>query len=216
MGEEIQSSNHLHVHSLLVTMPSTKMYCRYSWHVKNTWCFLDLFLRSMICWNEIEETLYPHLWICEQFCLFQVQSLTLQIDPPGQHKHWPFLPDLHRKMWWKEFLLHKDQALIGSSKFGHVGRLSTPHFFHFFILFHFFSWHLIFFHSYSKFSFFPHFLAIMWQFYILLIGIPGPFSSAHTALVCVLRNEVYMQQYWLLVALLIIDNFTSLKKVVHL
>ena len=50
----------------------------------------------------------------------------------------------------------------------------------------------------------------MWQFYILPIGIPGPFSSAHTALVCVLGNKVYMQQYWLLVALLTIDNFISL------
>ena len=48
------------------------------------------------------------------------------------------------------------------------------------------------------------------------IGIPGPFSSAHTALVCVLGNKEYMQHYWLLlVALLTIDNFTSLKIVVH-
>ena len=37
------------------------------------------------------------------------------------HKHLQFLPDLHHKMWWKEFLFHIDQALIGSSKFGHVG-----------------------------------------------------------------------------------------------
>ena len=108
------------------------MYCRYSWHTKNTWCFLYLFLWSMICWNQIEESLYPHLWVCEQFyckilvqnggySLFQALSLTLQNDPPGQHKHWPFLPELDQKMWWKEFLLHIDQALIGSSKFGHVG-----------------------------------------------------------------------------------------------
>ena len=40
---------------------------------------------------------------------------------PCQHKHWPFLPELDRKMWRMEFLLHIDQALIGSSKFGHVG-----------------------------------------------------------------------------------------------
>ena len=37
------------------------------------------------------------------------------------HKHLQFLPDLHHKMWWKEYLFHIDQALIGSSKFGHVG-----------------------------------------------------------------------------------------------
>ena len=48
------------------------------------------------------------------------QSLTLQSDPPSQYKHSPFLPDLHQKMWWKEFLLHIDPTLIGSSKFGHV------------------------------------------------------------------------------------------------
>ena len=59
------------------------------------------------------------------YCLFQARSLTLQSDPPGQHEHWPFLPDLHRKMWWKEFLSHIDQALIGSSKFGHVGVFVT-------------------------------------------------------------------------------------------
>ena len=98
---------------------------------KNNWCFLYLFLQSMICRNQIEETIYPHLWVCEQFCckilvqnggysLFQARSLTLQSNPPGLHKHWSFSPDLHRKMWWKEFLLHIDQAFIGSSKFGHV------------------------------------------------------------------------------------------------
>ena len=86
----------------------------------------------MICWNQIEETLYPNMWVCEQFCckilvqnggysLFQAWSLTLQSNTPFQHEHWPFLPDLHQKMWFKEFLLHIDQALIGSPKTGHVG-----------------------------------------------------------------------------------------------
>ena len=64
-------------------------------------------------------------------------------------------------------------------------------FFFFFNFLKFFSLHLIFFHFWSKFSFFFHFLTIMWQFHILSIGIPCPFSSAHTALVCVLGNEVY-------------------------
>ena len=27
-----------------------------------------LFLWSMICWNQIVETLYPHFWICKQLC----------------------------------------------------------------------------------------------------------------------------------------------------
>ena len=40
----------------------TKMYCRYSWHMKITWCFLYLFLQSMIYQNQIEETLHPQLW----------------------------------------------------------------------------------------------------------------------------------------------------------
>ena len=39
-----------------------------------------------------------------------------------------------------------------------------------------------------------HFLTIMWQFYIFPIGISGPFSSAHTALVCVLGNEVQLRE----------------------
>ena len=113
-----------------VAMPTHQIYRRYNWHMKITWCFSYLFLWSMICWNQIEETLYPHLWVCKQFCckilvqnsgysLFQTWSLTLQSNPPGLHKHWSFFPDLHRKMW-KEFLLHIDQAFIGSSKFGHV------------------------------------------------------------------------------------------------
>ena len=51
VGEEIQSSNHLHVHSLQPLCKPTKMYYRHSWHVKNTWCFSYLFLRSMICWR---------------------------------------------------------------------------------------------------------------------------------------------------------------------
>ena len=60
--------------------------------------FLYLFFWSMICQNQIEETLYPHLRVCEQFCckilvqnggysLFQAQSFTLQSNPPGQHEH---------------------------------------------------------------------------------------------------------------------------------
>ena len=99
---------------------------------KNIWWFLYQFLQPMICRNQIEETLYPHLWVCKQFCckilvqnggysLFRARSLTLQSDLPGQHEHWPFLPELHRKMGWKEFLLHIDQALIASSKSGYVG-----------------------------------------------------------------------------------------------
>ena len=76
-------------------------------------------------------------------------------------------------------------------------RLYTPYFF---FIFHFF------FIFGRNFHFF-HLLTIMWQFYILPIGIPSPFSSAHTALVCVLGNEVYMQQYWLLVAILTISLF---------
>ena len=117
---------------LSATVGQLKMHCRYSWHLKNTWCFLYLFLQSLICRNQIEETLYPHLWVCEQFnckilvqnggySLFQTQSLTLHRDAPGQHKHWSFFPDLQRKMWWKEFLLHIDQVLTGSSKTVHVG-----------------------------------------------------------------------------------------------
>ena len=90
-------------------------------------------------------------------------------------------------------------------------------FLHFFFFFSFFSWHLIFFiFGWNFHIFFFHFFTIMWQFYILPIGIPGPFSSAHTALVCVLGNEVYMQHYWLLVALLTVDSFTCLKMLVML
>ena len=120
---------HFHVHSLQSLCQPTKMYRRYSLHTKNTWYFLYLFLWSMICRNQIEETLYPHLWVCEQCCckiLIQnggytlARSLTLQSDPPDQHEHWQFLLDLHQKMWWKESVLHIDQALIGSSKSGHV------------------------------------------------------------------------------------------------
>ena len=37
-------------------------------------------------------------------------------------------PDLHWKMLWKEFLLHIDQVLIGSSKFGQVGCFTYPYF----------------------------------------------------------------------------------------
>ena len=57
------------------------------------------------------------------YSLFQARSLqtTVQSDLPGQQKHWTFLPDLHRNMWWKEFLLHIDQSLICSSNFGHAG-----------------------------------------------------------------------------------------------
>ena len=66
-GEEtMQSSNHLHAHSLQSLRQPTKMYHRYSWHTKNT--FLYLFLWSIICWNQIEEILYSHFWVCEQFC----------------------------------------------------------------------------------------------------------------------------------------------------
>ena len=44
------------------------------------------------------------------------------VNPHSRHiDHWPFLPDSHWKMWWKEFLLQINQALIGSWKFGHVG-----------------------------------------------------------------------------------------------
>ena len=132
VSEEIQSSNHLHVHSLQSLRQPTKMSYRYSWHSKNTWCFLYLFVQSMVCRNQFEETLYPHLWVCEQLCcktlvqnggysLFQTRSLILQSDPPGQHEHKPFLSHLHQKMWWKELLLHMDQELIGSLKFGHIG-----------------------------------------------------------------------------------------------
>ena len=92
-------------------------------------------------------------------------------------------------------------------------RLSTPHFFSFFHFFYGTSFFFIFGRNFHYFFF--HFLTLMWQFYILPIGIPGLFSSAHTALVCVLGNKVYMQHYWLFVALLTIDNSTSLKILVH-
>ena len=52
----------------LITLPTTKMYRRYNRHTKHTWCFLYLFLQAMSCWNQIEETLYLHLWLCEQIC----------------------------------------------------------------------------------------------------------------------------------------------------
>ena len=98
-----------YVHSLKSLCQSSKMYRRYCWHTKKAWCFLYLFLRSMVCRNQIEENLYPHLWVCEQFCckilvqndgysLFQARSVTSQNDPPCQHKHWSLLLDLHRKM----------------------------------------------------------------------------------------------------------------------
>ena len=40
-----------------------------------------------------------------------------------QHERYPFLPGLHQKMWWKEFLLHIDQTLTVSSKFGDLSWL---------------------------------------------------------------------------------------------
>ena len=76
------------------------------------------------------------------------------------------------------------------------------HIFSFLFLF-IFSWHLNFFHFWSKFSFF-HFLTIMRQFCILLIGLPDPFSSVHTALVYRLGNKVCMQHYQLLFALILL------------
>ena len=42
-----------------VSHSATKMYHRYSWHKKNTWSFLYLFLRLMICWNQIEQFCSP-------------------------------------------------------------------------------------------------------------------------------------------------------------
>ena len=58
--------------------------------------------------------LYPHLWVCEQFCckvlvqnggysLFCAWSLTLQINPPDQNEHWPFFPDLAEKCDGRNF-----------------------------------------------------------------------------------------------------------------
>ena len=59
------TSNQLDVHSLQSLYETTKMCRRCSWHTKNTWRFLYLFLWSMICQNKIEEILYPRfvsLW----------------------------------------------------------------------------------------------------------------------------------------------------------
>ena len=63
----LQSSIFMYIHFSHYFQP-TKMYHRYHWHTKNTWCFLYLFSWSMVCWNQIEETLYHHLCVCEQFC----------------------------------------------------------------------------------------------------------------------------------------------------
>ena len=70
-------------------------------------------------------------------------------------------------------------------------------FFFFFFLFIFFIFFMAphFFPFFVKIFIFFHFLTIMWQFYILPVGIPGPFFSTHIALVCVLGNNVYMQHY---------------------
>ena len=58
-------------------------------------------------WHKMVTTPYPRysLWLS---------------NPPDQHEYWPFLPGLYQKMWCEEFLLYIDQALIGSSRFGHV------------------------------------------------------------------------------------------------
>ena len=66
-NEEIQSSNHLHVHSCKVTFSHYANLPKCiidTADIRNTWCFLYLFLWSMICRNQIEETLYPYLWVC--------------------------------------------------------------------------------------------------------------------------------------------------------
>ena len=61
-------SKYLPVHSLQSLWQPTKIYHRSSGHSKNTWNFLHPFLRSMICRNQIEGTLYPYLWVSERFC----------------------------------------------------------------------------------------------------------------------------------------------------
>ena len=102
------------------TMPNR----RYSWNTKNTWCFHIYFFGQWFVKIKLKKLIAILLQDIETkwWLLFvQTRSLTLQSDPPGQHEHWPFLPDLHQKIWWKEFFLHIDQALIGRSKSGHVG-----------------------------------------------------------------------------------------------
>ena len=102
------------------------MYCRCCWNTKNT-----LFFWSMICGNQIEETIV----ICKFVNNFVTRYWYKMVATPCprhrlwvckailQHERYPFLPGLHQKMWWKEFLLHIDQTLTVSSKFGDLSWL---------------------------------------------------------------------------------------------
>ena len=113
VGEEVQYSNHLHVHSLQSLCQPTKMYCRYSWRMKNTWCFFYIYSVNDLSksnWRNSISSLVSLWAIFLQdagtngcYFLFQAQSLTLQSHPSGQHENWPFLPDLHQKCDGRNF-----------------------------------------------------------------------------------------------------------------
>ena len=128
VGEEIQSSNHLHVHSLQPLCKPTKMYYRHSWHVKNTWCFSYLFLRSMICWNQIEETLYHHLIVLLQdigtkWWLLLVSGTVFDFAKQSSRSAWTLTITfwVTPKNVIKVISLSHRSSVVGSSKFGHVG-----------------------------------------------------------------------------------------------
>ena len=70
-----------------VTMPTHQIYHRYNWHMKITWCFSYLFLWSMICWNQIEETL--SLLTCELVSNFVARYWYKMVATPcSRHGLW--------------------------------------------------------------------------------------------------------------------------------
>ena len=86
------------------------------WFVKTKLKKLSIFTCEFVsnffarCWYKMVAT--P----CSRHSLWLLKVI-LQVSMNIDH----FFLTYTKKMWWKEFLLHKDQALIGSSKFGHVG-----------------------------------------------------------------------------------------------
>ena len=81
-------------------------------NIQKIQCFYIYFFCQWFVKIKLKKFSIASLCVYEQFCckisvqngysLFQAGSLTLQSHPPGQHGHWPILPDLHQKIWRKQ------------------------------------------------------------------------------------------------------------------
>ena len=133
MGEVIQSSNLVHVYSLHSLCQLTKMSCWYSWDTKNTKCFYIYFFgqwsveiklkKLSILTYEFVSNFVARYWYkmvatpCSWHSLWLWKAI-LQVRTNIDHFFVTYTENVMKK-----FLLHMDQALIGSSKVGHLGVL---------------------------------------------------------------------------------------------